>query len=107
MTETARELVDQFDSLSEAERQEVLVELLRRAAFGEHDLPDDVDLLAVRGESAAWHRDRRCARLARRDEGKYRQYLTEKQRRQAGCSAGRMQRDFHHGLLGRPPLHPT
>jgi hypothetical protein len=37
--------------------------------------------------------------MARRDEGKYRQYLTEKQRRQAGCSAGRMQRDFHHGLL--------
>ena len=29
-----------------------------------------------------------------------RQYLTEEQRRQAGCSAGRMQLDFHHGLLG-------
>ena len=35
----------------------------------------------------------------RRDEGKYRQYVTEEQRRQAGCSAGRMQLDFHHGLL--------
>ena len=29
-----------------------------------------------------------------------RQYLTEEQRRQAGCSAGRVQLDFHHGLLG-------
>ena len=37
---------------------------------------------------------------ARRDEGAYRQYVTEEQRSQAGCSAGRMQRDFHHGLLG-------
>ena len=27
------------------------------------------------------------------------QYLNDEQRRQAGCSAGRMQRDFHHGLL--------
>ena len=34
-----------------------------------------------------------------RDEGEYRQYLTEKQRSQAGCSAIRMQSDFHHGLL--------
>ena len=56
--------------------------------------------LAARGESPALHRDGRCARLARRDEGAYRQYLTEKQRSQAGCSARRMQWDFHHGLLG-------
>ena len=26
--------------------------------------------------------------------------MTEEQRRQAGCSADRMQRGFHHGLLG-------
>ena len=50
MTETVRELVDQFDSMSEAERQEVLVEMLRRAAVGEHDLPDDVDLLTAADE---------------------------------------------------------
>ena len=61
--------------------------------------------LAVRGESPASHPEvpRRTqngdARLARRDEGDYRQYLTEKQRRQVGCSAIRMQRDFHHGPL--------
>jgi hypothetical protein len=32
-------------------------------------------------------------------------YLREEQRRQAGCSARRMQADFHHGLLGQalPP----
>ncbi len=56
-------------------------------------------VLAARGESPASHRDWRCARLTRHDEGKYRQYVTEEQRRQPGCSAGRMQRDFHHGLL--------
>ena len=55
--------------------------------------------LAVRGESPAWHREWRCARLARRDAEEYRQYSTEEQRSQAGCGAARMQRDFHHGLL--------
>src|SRR6266852_9180139 len=28
-----------------------------------------------------------------------REYLREEQRSQTGCSAGRMQSDFHHGLL--------
>src|SRR5688572_5056454 len=55
--------------------------------------------LAARGESPALHRDRRSARLTRRDDREYPVYLREEQRRQAGCSAGRMQRDFHHGLL--------
>ena len=32
--------------------------------------------------------------------GEYRQYVTEEQRREVGCSAGRMQRGFHHGLPG-------
>src|SRR5688572_24778125 len=27
------------------------------------------------------------------------QYVSEEQRREAGCSAGRMPADFHHGLL--------
>ena len=35
----------------------------------------------------------------RHDEGKYRQYVTEEQRRQVGCSAGRMPLDCHYGLL--------
>jgi hypothetical protein len=38
--------------------------------------------------------------VARRDDREYREYLREEQRSQAGCSAGRMQPDFHHGLLG-------
>ena len=44
--------------------------------------------LAARGERPALHRDRPCAWLTRRDERKYRQYVTEEQHRQAGmqCS---------------------
>jgi hypothetical protein len=38
--------------------------------------------------------------MARRDEREYREYLNEEQRSQPGCSAGRMQLEFHHGLLG-------
>ena len=50
-----------------------LVDRLRRFS------PDVEPCLAARGESAALHRDR-----------------------QAGCLAGRMQWDFHHGLLDEP-----
>ena len=57
-------------------------------------------LLAARGESRAEHRDRRRAWLARRDAGEYWAYATEEQRRQPGCIAGRMPRDFRHWLLG-------
>ena len=59
--------------------------------------------LTARGESPASQRGRRCARLARRDEREYREYLNEEQRSQPGCSAGRMQLDFHHGLLACHP----
>ena len=38
--------------------------------------------------------------MARREEEEYRAYSTEEQRRQTGCLARRMQRDFHRGLLG-------
>ena len=58
--------------------------------------------------------------MTRRDDREYREYLREEQRSQPeaptartvrrgverGCIAGRMQRDFHHGLLGddtKPP----
>ena len=54
--------------------------------------------LAARGKSPASHRDRRGARLTRREEGEYREYLTDEQRSQPGCRAGRMQGDFCHGL---------
>src|SRR5258705_171926 len=70
--------------------------------------------LAARGESPASHRGRRGAPLTRRDDGEYREYLTKEQRSQRpgppprvfqrggverGCIAGRMQLEFHHGLL--------
>jgi hypothetical protein len=42
----------------------------------------------------------RPGRKARRV--RIREYLNEEQRREPGCSAGRMQRAFHHGL-GRKP----
>jgi PadR family transcriptional regulator, regulatory protein PadR len=59
--------------------------------------------LAARGESPASHRGRRGALLTRRDDREYREYLREEQRSQRGCIAGRMQLEFHHGLLG--PAH--
>src|SRR5712691_6503379 len=59
------------------------------------------DQLAARGESLASHRDGRGAPMARRDDGEYREYLTEEQRSQRGCIARRMQPDFHYGLLRR------
>jgi len=40
------------------------------------------------------HRGRRGARMARREEGEYREYATDEQRSQAGCIAGRMQTNF-------------
>jgi len=55
--------------------------------------------LAARGASASSHRDRGCARLARRERREYCLYLSVEQRSQAGCSVGRMQTDLHHGLL--------
>ena len=86
------------------------------------------DSLAVRGESVAWHRDRRGASLfhptahsprrgdpggaARRPQSgaptvrvvhggvQYREYLREEQRSPRGCIARPMQPGFHHGLLG-------
>ena len=56
-------------------------------------------VLVALGESPASHRDRRWAWRTRREEGEYRQYATDEQRRSAGFSVGQMQRDFYHGLL--------
>src|SRR5712691_7737626 len=46
--------------------------------------------------------------MARRDDREYRKYLREEQRSQAGCSAGRMQPEFRHGLLAlaKPRVRP-
>ncbi len=60
--------------------------------------------LAARGESPASHQGWRCARLARREKREYREYLTRREQcptqPAAGCSAGRLQQDSYHGLLG-------
>src|SRR5688500_16579784 len=56
-------------------------------------------VLAARAETPASHRGRRGAPLARRDDRAYREHVSEEQRRQRGCVAGRMQRAFQHGLL--------
>ena len=64
-------------------------------------------ILAVRGESPASHRGpaepKPRSPRARREEGEYREYSTHRGQRPAppktGCSAGRMQGDFHRGLL--------
>ena len=60
---------------------------------------DEAGNLPSRHAYLGAHRGRRGARLARRDEGAHWAFVTEEQRRQAGCLVGRMQRDFHHGLL--------
>jgi hypothetical protein len=47
MTQTARQVLADFDQLAESEQASVLGELLRRAALSPHDLPEDVDLVAA------------------------------------------------------------
>jgi hypothetical protein len=47
MTQTAKKFVGEFDALPEADREEVLAELLRRAAATPHDLPDQKDMIAA------------------------------------------------------------
>jgi hypothetical protein len=50
MTRSAKKVVGEFDALPEADREQVLAELLRRAAGGPHDLPNDKDLVAAADE---------------------------------------------------------
>lgn len=47
MTDDAKGVLDAFDSLSAEERQEVLAELLRRAAQSDHKTPSDQELVAA------------------------------------------------------------
>jgi hypothetical protein len=47
MTRAAKKLLEEFDSLSDADRAEVAAEILRRLAFSPHGLPDDGDLTAA------------------------------------------------------------
>ncbi len=50
MSEAAKTLLDQFDSLPVSEREQVLLQLLRREAFSDHDLPDDAALTEAADE---------------------------------------------------------
>jgi hypothetical protein len=50
MTETARKLLDTFDALQKADRQEALCEILRRAATAPHEILSDADLIAAANE---------------------------------------------------------
>jgi hypothetical protein len=47
MTHAAKKLLEEFDALQDADRAEVLAELLRRVALAPHDLPDNEDLTAA------------------------------------------------------------
>ena len=55
----------------------------------------------------ASHRERRGARLTRREEGAYWAYATDEQRRQAGCIAARMQRRLSPRADWAPPRSGT
>lgn len=47
MTETARRVLNALDSLPEAERHEVVCEILRRTALADYGPLDDTDLVAL------------------------------------------------------------
>lgn len=47
MTQAVQKLVLEFEALPEPERQQLLAELLRRAATEPHDLPNDADLVGA------------------------------------------------------------
>jgi hypothetical protein len=50
MSETAKKLLHTFDGLPEADRREVIREVLRRVAMAPHEFPSDDDLLAAADE---------------------------------------------------------
>lgn len=50
MTEVARKLLDTFDTLQEADRQEVLREILRRAVTAPHEALSDRELIVAANE---------------------------------------------------------
>ena len=47
MTQAARKLLEDFEALPDADRSEIIAELLRRVALAPHDLPSDDDLLSA------------------------------------------------------------
>ncbi len=47
MSSAAQELIDEYDALPRTDQQEVLAEMLRRAAREPQDLPSDDELIAA------------------------------------------------------------
>jgi hypothetical protein len=47
MTQAAKKLLEQFDELPDADRSELVAELVRRLAMAAHDLPTDDDLVSA------------------------------------------------------------
>jgi len=47
MTQAAKKLLEEFETLPERDRSELLAELLRRVALSPHELPQDEDLVAA------------------------------------------------------------
>jgi hypothetical protein len=47
MSSAAQRLIDEYDALPQADQQEVLAEMLRRAARGPHDLPTDEEFVSA------------------------------------------------------------
>ena len=45
MTDGVKSVLEAFESLPESEREEVLAELIRRAAHGDHGSPTDEELV--------------------------------------------------------------
>ena len=45
MTQATRKLLDEFETLPDEDRAELVAELLRRTALESHDLPQDDDLV--------------------------------------------------------------
>jgi len=49
VTEGAKSVLDAFEALSDEAREEVLAELIRRAARSDHESPSDDELVAAAG----------------------------------------------------------
>jgi hypothetical protein len=47
MTRATQQLLEQFESLPDEERSELVAELARRVALAPHDAPADEDLIAA------------------------------------------------------------
>jgi hypothetical protein len=47
MSHAAEKLINEYEALPQPARQEVLAEMLRRAALEPHDLPSEDDLVAA------------------------------------------------------------